>query len=287
MPTVREIQAKSKSIKNTKKITKAMEMISSCKMRKAQERMTTSRPYASKIRQVIGHLAKAHSEYHHPYLTHKKDIKNVGYIVVSTDRGLCGGFNLNMFKLATKSIKTWQQKDANIDICMIGNKGESIFRNLGNLVAHAKYTGDKPTVHNLIGVIKVMLDSFEQGKLDALYIIANEFVNSMVQKPYIEQLLPLPPAGGKDLLTHHWDYLYEPDAKILLDRLLKRYVESQIYQTVVENLACEQAARMIAMKSATDNAEDMLHELQLDYNKARQASITTELAEIVSGAAAV
>jgi len=255
-------------------------------MRKAQERMSLGRPYADRIRGVIGHLANANPEYNHLYLQ-EREVKRVGYIVVSTDRGLCGGLNGNLFKKTIKNMKEWNDKDVEIDICAIGQKAVGFFKNYGgNVVAALAHLGDQPSAHELIGSVKVMLDAYDEGKIDRLYVVHNQFVNTMTQEPTVSQLLPLQAAEENDF-KHHWDYLYEPDAKQLLDGLLTRFIESQVYQGVVENAACEQAARMIAMKSATDNAGDMIDELQLIYNKARQAAITQELSEIVSGAAAV
>lgn len=286
MAVGKEVKTKITSIQSTQKITSAMEMVAASKMRKAQERRQVGKPYADRIRSVVGQIANAASEYKHQYME-QREIKRVGYIVVSTDRGLCGGLNINLFKQVIKSMKTWSDQEVQIDLCTVGNKGAAFFGSFGgNIVATVKDLGDNPSASDLIGGVKVMLDAYDEGKIDRLYVVANEFVNTMTQKPVIEQLLPLEPTED-DKLQHHWDYLYEPDAKELLDGLLVRYIESQVYQGVVENKACEQAARMIAMKSATDNAGDLINELQLLYNKARQAAITQELSEIVSGAAAV
>ncbi len=286
MAVGKEVKTKITSIQSTQKITSAMEMVAASKMRKAQERRQVGKPYADRIRSVVGQIANAVSEYKHQYME-QREIKRVGYIVVSTDRGLCGGLNINLFKQVIKSMKTWSDQEVQIDLCTVGNKGAAFFGSFGgNIVATVKDLGDNPSASDLIGGVKVMLDAYDEGKIDRLYVVANEFVNTMTQKPVIEQLLPLEPTED-DKLQHHWDYLYEPDAKELLDGLLVRYIESQVYQGVVENKACEQAARMIAMKSATDNAGDLINELQLLYNKARQAAITQELSEIVSGAAAV
>jgi F-type H+-transporting ATPase subunit gamma len=286
MAVGKEVKTKITSIQSTQKITSAMEMVAASKMRKAQERRQLGKPYADRIRSVVGQIANAVSEYKHQYME-QREIKRVGYIVISTDRGLCGGLNVNLFKQVIKSMKTWSDQEVEIDLCTVGNKGAAFFGSFGgNIVATVKDLGDKPSVNDLIGGVKVMLDAYDEGKIDRLYVVANEFVNTMTQKPVIEQLLPLKPTED-DKLQHHWDYLYEPDAKELLDGLLVRYIESQVYQGVVENKACEQAARMIAMKSATDNAGDLINELQLLYNKARQAAITQELSEIVSGASAV
>jgi len=286
MAVGKEVKTKISSIKSTQKITSAMEMVAASKMRKAQERRAVGKPYAIRIRSVVGQIAKAVSEYKHLYME-QREIKRVGYIIISTDRGLCGGLNTNLFKQVIKSMKDWSDKGVSNDLCVVGNKAAGFFGGFGgNIVATVKDLGDAPTQNDLIGGIKVMLDAYEAGTIDQLYLVSNEFVNTMTQTPLIEQLLPLKPVENEDL-SHHWDYLYEPDAKELLDELLVRYIESQVYQGVVENKACEQAARMIAMKSATDNAGELVKELQLLYNKARQAAITQELSEIVSGAAAV
>ncbi len=286
MAVGKEIRNQITSIQSTQKITSAMEMVAASKMRKAQDRMSTGRPYADRIRGVIGHLANANPEYNHLYLQ-EREAKRVGYIVISTDRGLCGGLNSNMFKKTVKTMKEWHDKGVEIDICAVGQKAVSFFRSYGgNVVAALTHLGDQPSASKLIGSVKVMLDAYDEGKIDRLYVVHNRFVNTMTQEPTVSQLLPLQ-AAEENEFKHHWDYLYEPDAKQLLDGLLTRFIESQVYQGVVENAACEQAARMIAMKSATDNAGDMINELQLVYNKARQAAITQELSEIVSGAAAV
>lgn len=287
MSQAREIRTKIGSIKNTQKITNAMELVAASKMRKAQDRMATSRPYATKIRKVISHVASSHSEYPHPYLQTRENIQRVGFIVVTTDRGLCGGLNVNLFRTLLPEIKQWEDKQMEVDLCLIGKKGEAYFQRVGGkIVAAADHLGDAPEVQKLVGIVRVMLDRYDEGKLDAVYIVSNEFINTMTQKPQINQLLPL---KAEDQSSQgHWDYIYEPDAsKELLTQLLIRYIESQVYQAVVENIACEQAARMVAMKSATDNAGDLIDELQLIYNKARQAGITQEIAEIVGGAAAV
>tara|TARA_R110001592_G_scaffold363402_1_gene688304 strand:- start:11738 stop:12598 length:861 start_codon:yes stop_codon:yes gene_type:complete len=286
MAVGKEVKTKIISIQSTQKITSAMEMVAASKMRRAQERRQLGKPYADRIRAVVGHIASAESEYKHQYME-QRDIKRVGYIIISTDRGLCGGLNTNLFKQVIRSMKEWSDQGVENDLCVVGNKAAGFFGSFGgNIVATVKDLGDAPSANDLIGGVKVMLDAYDEGKIDRLYIVANEFVNTMTQKPVVEQLLPLQAAEDENL-KHHWDYLYEPDAKELLDGLLVRYIESQVYQGVVENKACEQAARMIAMKSATDNAGDLINELQLLYNKARQAAITQELSEIVSGAAAV
>ncbi len=287
MAVGKEIKTQIASIGSTRKITSAMEMVAASKMRKAQDRMQSSRPYARSIRGVIQHLAKSNPEYKHLYLQ-ERDIKRVGFVVVSSDRGLCGGLNINLFKAALADMKEHKAKNVEIDICALGSKSVSFFKSFGGNVVSAKtQMGDAPEVADLIGAIKVMLDAYDEGKLDRLYIVSNEFVNTMTQTPTVEQVLPLKAEDDDEHLNHHWDYIYEPDAKELLNGLLVRYVESLVYQAVVENNACEQAARMLAMKSATDNAGDLIDELQMIYNKARQAAITQEISEIVSGAAAV
>ena len=286
MAAGKEIRNQIGSIKSTQKITSAMEMVAASKMRKAQERMQATRPYAEKMRQVIGHIAKSNKDYRHPFMQ-EREVKRVGYIVVSSDRGLCGGLNTNAFKLLVREMREWKQQGIETDICAIGQKGASFFRNYGgNVVAAVTHLGDSPSADQLIGSVKVMLDSFVEGKIDRLFLISNEFVNTMTQSPKALQLLPLP-EGDDEEIGHQWDYIYEPDSRPILDGLMPRYIESQVYQGVVENLACEQAARMIAMKSATDNAGSIIDELQLAYNKARQAAITQEISEIVSGAASV
>ena len=282
----KEVKTKIASIGSTQKITSAMEMVAASKMRRAQDRMALGKPYAMRIRDVVGHIANAVSEYKHPYLV-EREVKRVAYIVISTDRGLCGGLNINLFKTALNSMKGWSDQNVEVDICVVGNKASAFFATVGgNVVAAVKDLGDEPVAADLIGGVKVMLDAFDQGRIDKIFVVSNEFVNTMTQSPMVEQLLPLQ-ASSDERLGHHWDYIYEPDAQELLDGLLVRYIESQVYQGVVENKACEQAARMLAMKNATDNAGDMIDELQLLYNKARQAAITQELSEIVSGAAAV
>ena len=286
MAVGKEVRTKIASIQSTQKITSAMEMVAASKMRKAQLRMQSGKPYASRIRAVIGHLANANPEYQHMYLT-DREVKRVGYVVVSTDRGLCGGLNTNLFKALIKEMKAWSDKEVEIDLCTVGNKASGFFQSFGgNVVAAIRDVGDEPKAEALLGGVKVMLDKFENGEIDRLYVVSNEFVNTMTQKAQVNQLLPLE-AEENTQYKHHWDYVYEPDAKELLDGLLARYVESQVYQGVVENKACEQAARMLAMKSATDNAGELIDDLQLMYNKARQAAITQELSEICGGAAAV
>ncbi len=288
MAGAKEIRSKIASIKNTQKITRAMEMVAASKMRKTQERMRASKPYATKIYDVVKHIARANSEYHHPFMN-QRETKRVGLIVVTSDRGLCGGLNANLLRETLAIMRPWHTEGKELDLCVIGRKGQAFFKRVGGrVVASVDNLGDTPGVKDLIGAVKVMLDAFYQGDIDALHIVYNEFVNTMTQKPTVKQLLPLPTAEeDSKRLGHHWDYIYEPDAKELLDELLERYIELQVYQAVVENIACEQAAKMIAMKSATDNAGDLIKEFQLAYNKARQAAITQELAEIVGGAAAI
>lgn len=286
MAGAKEIRTQISSIKSTQKITSAMEMVAASKMRKAQERMRVGKPYAQRMRAVIGHIANANPEYKHHFMI-EREVKRVGYIIVSTDRGLCGGLNVNVFKAALRSMKEWADQGVATDLCLIGGKAAAFFRSIGgNVVAAVRDIGEAPTMTDLIGSIKVMLDAYREGKIDRLYLVGNEFVNTMTQTPYVQQLLPLVAEENKKM-QHHWDYIYEPDAQALLDGLLTRYIESQLHQAVVENGAAEQAARMIAMKNATDNAGDLIGGLQLAYNKARQAAITQELAEIVGGAAAV
>lgn len=286
MAAGKEVRTQIASIGSTQKITSAMEMVAASKMRRAQDRMAMGKPYAIRIRGVVSHIANAVSEYRHQYLE-ERDVKRVGYIIVSTDRGLCGGLNINLFKAAVKSMQAWDRQDVAVDLCLIGAKAGAFFASVGgNVVAGIRDLGDEPDADDLIGAVKVMLDTYDEGRIDRLFVVSNEFVNTMTQVPTVARLLPLE-ANPDEKFSHHWDYIYEPDAKELLDGLLVRYIESQVFQGVVENKACEQAARMIAMKNATDNAGELIKELQLVYNKARQAAITQELSEIVGGAAAV
>jgi F-type H+-transporting ATPase subunit gamma len=287
MAAAKEIRSKIQSVKNTQKITRAMEMVAASKMRKAQERMRRAKPYAHKILAVIGHLAKGHPEYRHPYL-HARVIKRVGFIVVTTDRGLCGGLNSNLLKHTLHHVKKWQDQNAEISFCLVGGKAENFFKRVGgHVLGQADHLGDAPKLADLVGIVKVMLTAYRDNKIDALFLCSNEFINTMKQEPTAQQILPIVPSENEKL-QHHWDYIYEPDnAKELLDKLLSRYIESQVYRGVIENIACEQAARMVAMKSATDNAADLIDALQLVYHKARQAAITRELTEIVAGAAVV
>jgi F-type H+-transporting ATPase subunit gamma len=286
MPGTKEIRTKIASVKSTQKITKAMQMVATSKMRRAQDRMRLARPYADKIRSVIGNLQHANPDYRHPFMA-AREAKNVGLILISTDRGLAGGLNANLFKQALSTIKEWQGKGAEVSLCLIGSKGTAFFRRLSlPILANVSGMGDKPHVNDLIGTVKVMLDAYREGKIDRLFLVHSQFVNTMTQKPHVEQLLPVLPSDKAQLQTH-WDYIYEPSAGEILDGLLMRYIESQVYRGAVENVASEMAARMVAMKAATDNAGKLISELQLVYNKARQAAITKELAEIVGGAAAV
>ena len=283
----KEIRTKIKSVENTRKITKAMEMVAASKMRKAQDRMRSSRPYADKIRNVAAHLSYANPEYKHPYLIKREVVKNVGLIVVSSDKGLCGGLNTNMLRLSVNQMKIWEADGKAITVSAIGNKGFGFMNRVGaNVKSHITGLGDVPHLETLIGTIKVMLDAYEAGEIDQLYISYTKFINTMKQEPVMEQLLPL---TGEKLgsPTGHWDYIYEPEAQLVVDQLMMRYVESLIYNAVAENMASEQSSRMVAMKSASDNAKEVIGDLKLIYNKARQAAITKEISEIVGGAAAV
>ena len=286
MASGKEIKGKIGSIKNTQKITSAMEMVAASKMKKAQERMASGRPYAQNMLKVIGHIANGNLEYRHPYLE-EREVKRVCYIVISTDRGLCGGLNTNEFKLVTQDVKKWREQGVEVDFAALGSKACSFFNRFGGkLLAAESGLGDKPSVSDVVGVVRVMLKAYDEGQIDRVFLVFNDFVNTMTQKPVINQLLPLPKSEDEEY-QHRWDYIYEPDPKEILEALMVRYIESQVYQGVVENAASEQAARMVAMKAATDNAGNLIDELQLVYNKARQAAITQEISEIVSGAAAV
>ncbi|SFR56183.1 F0F1 ATP synthase subunit gamma [Thiomicrospira sp. ALE5] len=283
----KEIRTQIASVKNTQKITKAMEMVAASKMRKAQARMTATRPYVEKVKRVIEHVSKAHHEYKHPY-TLDRPIKRIGLMVVSSDRGLCGGLNTNLFRRTLKKIQAWQQDNVEIELAIIGKKAQTFFRHYGgNVVASKVDLGDTPHISDLVGTVKVMLDRFENGDIDAVYVASNQFESAMTQVPTIEQLIPLQAVESDESEPAYWDYLYEPDAEQALNTLMVRYIESTVFGAVVENVACEQSARMVAMKSASDNAGKMIKELQLAYNKARQAAITQELSEIVAGASAV
>jgi len=283
----KEVRTKIASIKNTQKITKAMEMVAASKMRRALERMNAARPYADKIRSVIAHLSQARSEYRHPFTQARDPVNTVGLIIVSSDRGLCGGLNSNLFRHVVKQMKAWDQQGRRIRMCLFGQKAVGYFSRIGaSILGQTAHIGDAPSVAVLIGTIDIMLDAYRKQDIDELYIGSNNFINSMAQDAEIEQLLPIQSQADKNM-EHHWDYIYEPDASEVLDLLLERYIESLVYQRVVENIASEQSARMVAMKSASDNAGKLIDELQLIYNKARQAAITQELSEIVGGAAAV
>jgi F-type H+-transporting ATPase subunit gamma len=287
----KEIRTKIKSVENTRKITKAMEMVAASKMRKAQDRMRAARPYAEKIRNVAAHLSKANPEYKHPFMIRRDKVSNVGVIVVSSDKGLCGGLNTNVLRMSLNSMKSWEAEGKGVVVSAIGNKGFGFMNRVGgNVKSHVVGLGDAPHVEKLIGAIKVMLDAYVTGEIDQLYICYTRFINTMKQEPVMEQLLPLSSeqlAEGDASAKGHWDYIYEPDAKSVLDDLMTRYIESLIYHSVAENMASEQSARMVAMKSASDNAKNVIGELKLVYNKARQAAITKEISEIVGGAAAV
>jgi F-type H+-transporting ATPase subunit gamma len=286
MPGTKEIRSKISSVKSTQKITKAMEMVAASKMRRAQDRMRLARPYAEKIRTVIGHLSQANPDYRHPFLVERAP-KSVGIVVISSDRGLCGALNTNVFKTTLNLMKEWQGKGADVKLCLMGSKGLAFFRRLGlPILASITGLGDKPHVKDLLGSVKVMLDAYRDGSIDRLFVVHAQFVNTMTQKPEVVQLLPVESTDTSDL-QQHWDYLYEPNAAEILDGVLMRYIESQVYRGSVESVACEMAARMVAMKAASDNAGTLIGDLQLVYNKARQAAITKELAEIVGGAAAV
>ncbi len=283
----KEIRTKIKSVENTRKITKAMEMVAASKMRKAQDRMRASRPYAEKIRNVAAHLSFANPEYKHPYLVKRDVVKNIGLIVISSDKGLCGGLNTNMLRLSVNKMKNWEAEGKAISVSAIGNKGFSFMNRVGaNVKSHIIGLGDVPHLESLIGTIKVMLDAYEAGEIDQLYVCYTKFINTMKQEPVMQQLLPL---SGEQLGSPkgHWDYIYEPEAKPVVDQLMMRYIESLVYNAVAENMASEQSSRMVAMKSASDNAKNVIGELKLVYNKARQAAITKEISEIVGGAAAV
>ena len=287
MAGTKEIRNQIRSVRNTQKITKAMEMVAASKMRKAQDQMTATRPYAERMREVIGHLAAASPDYRHPFLVESETVKRVGILFVSTDRGLCGGLNINLFKTVLAEMRRWDGQGVEVELAILGSKGIGFFRRLGGrIVAQQSGLGDRPRLEHLIGSIKVMLDAYREGRIDRLFLVRNQFVNTMTQKPVVQQVLPVEPVREAEMLSN-WDYIYEPNPAALLDDVLIRYVESQIYQAVVENVASEMAARMVAMKSASDNAGEVIQRLTLIYNKARQAAITQELAEIVAGAAAV
>ena len=283
----REIKTKIKSVQNTRKVTRALEMVSASKIRKAQDRMKTSRPYARAMKQVIGHLAQANTDYQHPFMVERKDVKRVGFIIVSSDRGLAGGLNNNLFRKMLGEIRQWNEKGVEVDVVTIGQKASVYFRRVKvNMLASVSHLGDTPKLDQLIGVIKVMLDAYTEASLDRVFVVYNDFVNTMTQRAAFDQLLPLP-AAETQVARHDWDYIYEPDAATVLDHVITRYIESLVYQAVLENIASEHAARMVAMKAASDNANKLIGTLQLVYNKARQAAITQEISELVGGAAAV
>ena len=286
MAVGKEIRTKIGSVKNTQKITSAMEMVAASKMRRTQDRMASSRPYAEKVLQMVGHLAHANPEYRSTFMV-ERDVKRIGYIVVSSDKGLCGGLNVNLFRALSKEMQAHAEAGVEVDLALIGRKAQAFFRSFGgNVVATVDGVGEAPSLETLLGGIQVMLKAFEEGRVDRIVVVYNKFVNTMTQEPTFLQLAPLPPTDEEGY-AHSWDYLYEPDAKELIDGLITRYIESEVYQAVVENTACEQAAKMIAMKNATDNAGKLIDDLQLVYNNARQAAITQEISEIVGGAAAV
>ena len=287
MASGKEIRTQIKSIQNTQKITKAMEMVAASKMRRAQERMAQNKPYATRMAEIVGHIASADIEYRHPYLVDRPNVKRVGYVVLSTDRGLCGGLNTNAFKAAIASMRKWSEQGVEIDVVTVGKKATSFFGRLrANVIGSTVDLGDRPELADILGAVRLMLDAYDEGRLDRVFLVESQLVNTMTQSPRVTQLLPAKPDENEQL-GHHWDYIYEPEAQDVVDHIMTRYVESIVFQGVVENVACEMAARMIAMKSASDNAGELIDDLQLVYNKARQASITQEISEIVGGAAAV
>ena len=288
MAAGKEIRTKIKSVENTRKITRAMEMVAAAKMRKAQDRMRHARPYAEKIGRVAAHFSQAHPEYRHPFVVSRETTKRVGLILVTTDKGLCGGLNTNALRLAVSKMKGWDDQKIEVDVCAIGNKGLGFVQRLGaNVSAQIAGMGDTPHMERFIGPVQVMLDAYKEGRIDALYLIYSRFISTMKQEPAFKQLLPLSAEEAMEKAEHHWDYIYEPEARVVVDGLMVRYIEALIYQAVAENMACEQSARMVAMKAASDNAKSVIEELKLVYNKTRQAAITQELSEIVAGAAAV
>jgi F-type H+-transporting ATPase subunit gamma len=288
MAAGKEIRSKIKSVENTRKITRAMEMVAAAKMRKAQDRMRHARPYAEKIARVAAHFSQAHPEYRHPFVVARDTIRRVGIIVITTDKGLCGGLNTNALRLALNKIKDWDDQKLEVDVCVIGNKGLGFMQRLGaNVASHLTGLGDTPHLEKMIGPVQVMLDAYKQGRIDVLHLIYSRFISTMKQEPAMLQLLPLTGEAETEQAKHHWDYIYEPEAKDVVDGLMVRYIEALLYQAVAENMACEQSARMVAMKAASDNAKSVIEELKLVYNKTRQAAITQELSEIVAGAAAV
>lgn len=288
MAAGKEIRSKIKSVENTRKITKAMEMVAASKMRKAQDRMRAARPYAEKIGRVVAHFSQAHSEYKHPCTIAREPIKRVGLILITTDKGLCGGLNTNALRLAINKMKAWHSEGIECDVTAIGNKGFGFMQRVGaNIVSHLIGLGDTPHLEKLIGPVQVMTNAYKAGRIDALYMIYSRFINTMRQEPAFVQLLPLTAEAAMEKHEGHWDYIYEPEAQVVVDALMTRYIEALIYQAVAENMACEQSARMVAMKAASDNAKNVIEELKLVYNKTRQAAITQELSEIVAGASAV
>lgn len=288
MAAGKEIRTKIKSVENTRKITRAMEMVAAAKMRKAQERMRHARPYAEKIGRVAAHFSQAHPEYRHPFVVSRETVRRVGIIVVTTDKGLCGGLNTNALRLSLSKMKAWEDAKIEIDVCAIGNKGLGFMQRLNsNIASQVTGLGDTPHLERLIGPVQVMLDAYKEGRIDALYIVFSRFISTMKQEATFKQLLPLSAEDAAEKAEHHWDYIYEPEAKSVVDSLMVRYIEALIYQAVAENMACEQSARMVAMKAASDNAKSVIGELKLVYNKTRQAAITQEISEIVAGASAV
>lgn len=288
MAAGKEIRSKIKSVENTRKITRAMEMVAAAKMRKAQERMKHARPYAEKIAKVAAHFSKAHPEYKHPFVVHRDTVKRVGLILVTTDKGLCGGLNTNALRLTLNKLKAWDEQKIEVDVCAIGSKGMGFIQRLGaNIASQVTHLGDTPHMEKLIGPVQVMLDAYKEGRIDAIYMVYSRFVSTMKQEATLTQLVPLSGAQDTEASGEHWDYIYEPEAKSVVDSLMVRYIEALIYQAVAENMACEQSARMVAMKAASDNAKNVISELKLVYNKTRQAAITQEISEIVAGASAV
>jgi len=288
MAAGKEIRTKIKSVENTRKITRAMEMVAAAKMRKAQDRMKHARPYAEKIARMAAHFSQAHPEYRHPFVVSRENARRVGLILVTTDKGLCGGLNTNALRLTLNKLKAWDEQKVEVDVCVVGNKGLGFIQRLGaNVAAQVTGLGDTPHMERLIGPVQVMLDAYKEGRIDALYLIYSRFVSTMKQEPAFKQLVPLSGEEAMEKAEHHWDYIYEPEARTVVDSLMVRYIEALIYQAVAENMACEQSARMVAMKAASDNAKSVIDELKLVYNKTRQAAITQEISEIVAGAAAV
>lgn len=287
MAGAKEVKTKIKSVQNTKKITKAMEMVAASQMRRSQERMEMARPYADKIRRIAAHVSRASEGSRHPFVVGHEQLNRVGMIVVSTDRGMCGGLNINLFRHALDEIKAWQDQNVAVDLIVIGRKGQAFFRNIMKIQGQVADLGDRPHLQDVIGPVKILIDAYKNGDVDRVYVLGNEFVNTMTQRPYSQQLLPVSGDAFEQLSSGNWDYIYEPAPEGLLEDVFKRFIEAQVYRSVVENIACEIAARRVAMKAASDNANDIIDDLQLEYNKQRQAAITQELSEIVAGAAAV